>query len=120
GGSIHPPVASDKVRPLRVPGGIETNRPSSEDRSSTLVRRPGLSCGAGLSTDATRGITVAGQRRIHTGFAGLNVIPARVRDKPDTTARLSFDARSAVCRLAECREPLAGVTRYYSEASSRA
>jgi hypothetical protein len=33
------------VRPLRLPGGIGTNRPSSEDRSSTLARRPGLSSG---------------------------------------------------------------------------
>src|SRR5215475_4864907 len=38
-------VVEDEVRPLRLPGGIGTNRPSSEDRSSTLARRPGLSSG---------------------------------------------------------------------------
>src|SRR5215475_9778210 len=35
----------DEVRPLRLPGGIGTSRPSSEDRSSTLARRPGSSSG---------------------------------------------------------------------------
>lgn len=66
------------MRPLRLPGGIGTSRPSSEDRSSTLVRRPGLSSLVGPR--AAGGITVAGQRRILTGFAELSVIPARVRD----------------------------------------
>ena len=63
----HPPgVLEDEVRFAATPGGIGTSRPSSEDRSSALARRPGSS--------SARGITVAGQRRNLTGFAGLCAI----------------------------------------------
>src|SRR5215469_7285871 len=55
-------VVEDEVRPLRHRRGIETNRPSSEDSASAPARRPGSS--------PRRGITVAGQRRYLTGFAG--------------------------------------------------
>src|SRR5215475_5592072 len=45
-----------------IGSGAGTSRPSSEDRSSAQARRPGSS--------SAGGITVAGQRRDHTGFAG--------------------------------------------------
>src|SRR5215472_19150658 len=55
-------VVEDEVRPLRHRRGVETNRPSSEDSTSAPARRPGSS--------PRGGITVAGQRRYLTGFAG--------------------------------------------------
>jgi hypothetical protein len=49
------------VRFAATPTGHRTSRPSSEDRSLAQARRPGSS--------SAGGITVAGQRRDHTGFA---------------------------------------------------
>src|SRR5260370_32120855 len=87
-------VVEDEVRPLRRRGGIGTNRPSSEDRSLGGVRRPGSSpraastvqqapCSKHRAANTVRptpgGITVAGQRRSRTGFAGPRAILGRPR-----------------------------------------
>src|SRR5215467_2283268 len=65
-------AVEDEVRPLRLPGGIGTNRPSSEDRSSTLARRPGLSSG-----------TEASPLRDSAGFAPASLCSASSRESRD-------------------------------------
>src|SRR5260221_612503 len=82
----HPPSGRGaRSAPAATPGGIGTNRPSAEDRSLARVRRPGSSPWGdehGAASTASRtpgGITVAGQRRIRTGFAGLCAIPGQPR-----------------------------------------
>src|SRR5215470_12004914 len=65
-------AAEDEVRPLRLPKGSE-RPPFLRGQIVNAGQAPGLVLLAG-------GITVAGQRRIHTGFAVLSVIPGKPRD----------------------------------------
>src|SRR5215467_8036977 len=58
----------DEVRPLRIPAG-------GPERTA-LPPRTGRRHWSGVRARPPRGgITVAGQRRVHTGFAVLSIIP---------------------------------------------